>query len=47
MGLVMGVWLGLADAYVCWAGGVPGQAVFKAAAGLLIAGWGPAGLTSY
>ncbi|KAL2284701.1 hypothetical protein FJTKL_08785 [Diaporthe vaccinii] len=44
--LVMGIWLGLADAYVCWMAGVPSQATFKATAGLLIAGWGAAGLTS-
>lgn len=44
--LVMGLWLGFADSYVCWLAGVPGQAAFKATAGLLIAGWGAAGLTS-
>lgn len=43
--LTMGIWLGLADSYVRWMAGVPGQAVFKATAGLLIAGWGAAGLT--
>lgn len=44
--LVMGIWLGFADSYVLWLEGVPGQAVFKATAGLLIAGWGAAGMTS-
>lgn len=44
--IVMGIWLGLADSYVCWMAGVSGQAAFKATAGLLIAGWGAAGLTS-
>lgn len=44
--LVMGIWLGLEDSFVCWMAGLPGQAVFKATAGLLIAGWGTAGLTS-
>lgn len=44
--LVMGTFLGLADSYVCWLAGVPGHAAFKATAGLLIAGWGAAGLTS-
>lgn len=44
--LVMGIWLGFADSYVCWMAGVPGQAAFKATAGMLIAGWGAAGLTS-
>lgn len=42
--LVMGVWLGLADSWACWAAGVPCQAVLKATAGLLISGWGAAGL---
>lgn len=44
--LVVGIWLGFADSYVCWLEGVPGQAAFKATAGLLIAGWGAAGMTS-
>lgn len=44
--LIMGIWLGFADSYVCWLEGVHGQAVFKATAGMLIAGWGAAGMTS-
>lgn len=44
--IVMGIWLGFADTYVHWLEGEPQQAVLRATAGLLIAGWGAAGLTS-
>ncbi|KAJ6519174.1 hypothetical protein C8R45DRAFT_950423 [Mycena sanguinolenta] len=38
--------VGLADGYVCWREGVPGQALFRLGVNLLIAGWGVLGLTS-
>ncbi|KAL4951178.1 hypothetical protein BDW69DRAFT_170679 [Aspergillus filifer] len=42
---IMG-YVGLVDGYVCWKEGVPGKAVFRLVSGLVISGWGFAGLTS-
>lgn len=43
--IVLGIWLEFADTYVHWLEGETQQAVLRAKAGLLIAGWGAAGLT--
>jgi hypothetical protein len=38
-------WAGVIDGYVCWMEGVPGRAVFRASAGVIIAGLGALKLT--
>ena len=39
-------WAGVADGYLCWKEGVPGRALFRFSASLLVGGWGLLGLTS-
>lgn len=39
-------WAGVADGYLCWKEGVPGRALFRFSASLVVGGWGFLGLTS-
>ena len=40
------LYVGFADGYICWIEGVPNKAIFRAASGAVIGGWGLLGLTS-
>ncbi|EXJ67066.1 uncharacterized protein A1O5_09712 [Cladophialophora psammophila CBS 110553] len=44
--LALLLYVGGADAYVCWQEGVPMSAIFRAVSGIVIGGWGMLGLTA-
>lgn len=41
---LVGGYCSAVDAYICWREGIPGKAVFRGTAGLLVGGWGMLGL---
>jgi hypothetical protein len=43
---ILGAYLGAIDAWVCWKEGVVGKAWFRGLSGVVIAGWGWAGMTA-
>ena len=40
------LYVAMVDGWVCWQEGVPGRAVFRLCAGVVVGGWGLLGLTS-
>ena len=42
---IMGFYLGVVDAWLCWREGVPRKAVFRLVSSFVVGGWGWAGMT--